>query len=79
MDEDGDGRIRLIGLIVVAALLVGAWLWWKRSGAAETVDQTVDVFVPSAESFEQRRRPIDEARQVVDLINERQRGDQPDE
>ncbi|MCH8006809.1 MAG: hypothetical protein IH888_11365 [Planctomycetes bacterium] len=72
MDEHSDGTKRFLLLILVVAVIAGAWYFMRQSGAIEAIDKTVDVFVPDAEEFNRRMDSIDQAQQVTDLINGRQ-------
>ena len=72
MDDSSERKGGLIVLVLIGLAVVGAWFILQRSGAQDAVDETVDVFVPDAESFEERTRPIDEARRLTNVINARQ-------
>ncbi len=72
MNESSDGRFRLVGFILILAIVVGVWYFISRSSTKEAIDETVDVFVPGPEEFNRRTSHIHEARRVTDLINDRQ-------
>ncbi|MHC5024255.1 MAG: hypothetical protein ACYTGG_10155 [Planctomycetota bacterium] len=76
MNERSGNKSGLVLLFLTAVVIAGAWFFFQRSGAGEAtaaaIDETVDVFVPDAQEFERRTKPIDEARRVTDAINARQ-------
>lgn len=76
MDEPSEGTNRLIAFILVGAVIIGVWSWWKRSGASESVEQSVGVFVPAPHAFEEQRGHIEETRQLVDMLNAREGADE---
>ena len=69
--DDRDSRFRPITIVVVVVVAAVAWFWLSRPEVIQAVDETVDVFVPDAQSFEQRTGAIDEARRLVDQLNAR--------
>lgn len=73
MEERSNGK-RLLVFVLIVAAAVGAWCFLRQSGAGEAIDETLDVFVPDKQEFNRRTAPIDQARQVTDLINSRQAG-----
>lgn len=79
MGERSGNKSGLVLLILISVVIAGAWYFFQRSGAGEAtaaaIDETVDVFVPDAQEFERRTRPIDEARRVRDTINARRAQD----
>ena len=81
MDERVEGRNRFIALFLIGAAILSIGFFMRESifvdRAAATVDDTVEVFVPSADGFEQRMNAVDEARAVTDLINSRQTFETP--
>lgn len=79
MDErSGSGKLVIFILFVIVAL--GAWYFFGYHGAGETVaesiDETVDVFVPDKKEWNRRTSAVAEARRVTDAINARRSDDQ---
>jgi hypothetical protein len=72
MQEQPEGRGRLIAIVLILLAVGGVWYILSHSGAGEAVDETVEVFVPGPERLERRMGYIDESRQLTDLINTRQ-------
>ncbi len=69
--DDRDSGFRPIVIVVIIALAATAWFWFTRPETTQAIDETVDVFVPDAESFQRRTGAVDEARRLVDEINSR--------
>lgn len=70
-DRDRESNSRPIVIVVVIALAAAAWLWFSRPETTQAINESVDVFVPDAESFQQRTSVIDEASRLVDELNSR--------
>ena len=70
-DRDRESNSRPIVIVVVIALAAAAWLWFSRPETTQAINESVDVFFPDAESFQQRTSVIDEASRLVDEINSR--------
>ena len=70
-DRDRESNSRPIVIVVVIALAAAAWLWFSRPETTQAINESVDVFVPDAKSFQQRTSVIDEASRLVDEINSR--------
>ncbi len=72
MDEQSGGNAkRLFILILIVAVIAGAWYFLRQPGPAQAIDETLDVFVPDAEEFNRRTTAVDQARQVTEQINSR--------
>ncbi len=69
--DDRDRQFRPITIVVVMVVVAAAWFWFTRPEVTQAMDETVDVFVPDAQTLERRTGAIDEARRLVDEINTR--------
>ena len=69
--DDRDSRFRPIAIVIIVVATAVAWFWFTNPEVTQAVDETVDVFVPDAQEFKRRTGAIDEARRLVDEINNR--------
>ncbi len=79
MDEhSGEGAKRLLLLVLIAAVIAGAWYFLRQPGPAQAIDETLDVFAHDAEELDRRTSAIDQARQVTEQINSREQAGRKD-